>query len=326
MRGHFHGACCRDRQCVLARLITALLRSRASALMLLPMSAGLLANDARAQGVRVGRLDSVVALMPQNNCRARTASEERRDSITLIRQGVSRPAWPNDSAVVLDQLLVRGGTAVRFRVETSPFGLGTFYFTPEFGRCPAPAGDLRVQGIQQREGARGSYRFSSSSERVGAQRRDRLVLTVYNGTAVIDWTRGQLSVFALGREIRDSGTVFVVVVDSIAQRAAVYVGAGIVTVGTGSSRLVTLRGEGFSFGPTGPLRVIALPAGISSELEYHSTTIWAPPPRSGPSWWKVAGSTALAGGGGFLVWKYVIPHPGPKSSSQQGNVIFRIPL
>jgi hypothetical protein len=202
-------------------------------------SAGYLQRMLRQVGL--GRRDA--------GCERDPATPGRRGAIDLVRQGEVQSAWPNDSAVVRDGLRVDTATTLRFLVDGSRFGAGTIYFTPEIRFCPEQPPGRLILGPQPPVGSRGSYVFGSEPQAGGAGPPNRLILYVNNGAAVVNWGAGQLSVFALGREIRDSNTVFAVIVDSIAQRAAVHVLDGVVTMDAGRFR--ASRNESLTFSSSG---------------------------------------------------------------------------
>lgn len=296
-----------------------------SAALVLAMIA--LATQGRAQSQRVGHINDVRALAPTAGCRRAAPDTGSRDSLALIRRGVTRLAWPQDSAILQDRLLVRRSTVVRFRVDAARFGTGTFYFAPELGRCREAASALQVQGIRPAAGAAGSYFLNGVRTGTGRQARDRLQLTVNNGGVVVEWTSGLLSVFALGQEIRDSGTVFAVIVDSAAQRAVVYVREGVVTMAAGSIRAG--EGEAITFGSGTPPRLTQLQNVLFSEARYHEAVVWAASvPRAPPSrfpWKVVGGAGALGGAGlGYYLWRRSKDDSPPRP--YQGSIVIRIPL
>lgn len=269
---------------------------------------------AAAQSARVGHIDEVAGIASSGTCASWRPSGVTRDSIAIVRQGREWPAWPQDTAILLDRVRVGRFSDVRFRVDQSRFGSGTFYFTPELGRCAG------IRGIESATG-RGSYRISSQRETVRGRPVERLILSIDNGGAIVEWTSGLLSVFALGREIRDSGTVFAVIVDSAAGRALLYVRDGLVTV---AGAQAAGAGSAFSFGRAGSLAPVTPSEQLLADATYQSKVVWTARPRSGFPWRAVGvvgGSAAVVGG--YFVWRNN-HHDRPRQP--QGAIQVHVPL
>ena len=309
-------------------------------LILLGWSLCIVKSAAWAQSPRVGHIDEVRGIESSASCARSFRLPPPPSPITLIRRNLPISAMPPDSAVVSDRLRVQRFADVRFRIDAGRFGDGTFYLVPELGRCATAAANLQTRGLSLTANASGSYRLSSRQERVGGRLVERLLLSVENGAVVVEWGRGLLSVIALGREIRDSGTVFAVVVDSAANRALLVVRDGIVTM-AGVADLQATAGRAFTFGTHGRPEPVTLSQAVINDVVYHSRVVWTqsirplPPPPYAPTppppsaWrrgrlWKVLGGAAIVGGGGYLIWQatHKSDSPGPYT----GTIIINIPI
>jgi len=273
--------------------------------------------DVWAQTQRVGYIDEVTGLASNGACTSWHVSGVARDSIAIVRQGRESPAWPRDSAILLDRLRVGRFSDLRFRVDQPRFGAGTFYFTPELGRCAG------IRGIESPTG-HGSYRLSSRREMVRGQPMERLVLSVDNGGAIVEWTSGRLSVIALGREIRDSGTVFAVVVDSAAGRALLYVSEGLVSI-AGAQAVRATAGRAFAFGRTGTPEPVTPSQQLVGDATYQSRVVWTQAARRSGFPWRtvgvVGGSAAIVGG--YFVWRN---NHQDRPRQPQGTIRVHVPL
>jgi len=278
-------------------------------------------KDARAQSQRIGFLDGVRGVALQADCNRDYALKSPRGSIRLVRRNVELPVTPVDTAVVEDRLRVRRYTDLRFRVDARRFGAGTFFLSPEFGRCTQAATGLRAVGVELIVGE-GSYELTSRTERLPRGQVERLVLSIENGAATVEWAHGLLSVIALGREIRDSGTVFTVLVDSARNRALLYVRAGTVTM-AGATAMRATEGRAFVFGRTGPPQPVALSTAVLSDVTYHYSTVWAQRYKPGFPKWRVLGGTALGGAAAYVIWRSTRPST---SGPFDGTVIVTPPL
>jgi hypothetical protein len=226
---------------------------------------------------------------------------------------------------------VRPMTDVRVRVDSGRFGDGTFYLAPELGRCSEAAASLRVRGVAPRPNSDGSYAISSRRETAGGRQIERLVLSVDNGAAYIQWARGPLSVVALGREVRITGTELVVLADSATRRALLYVREGTVAF-LGAGGLTAAAGRALVFGSEGAPTTIGVDETLANEALYHSRVIWtqplrgvAPPARGYGRLLGVLGGTALAAGGiTYLVLRNRDAHS--SGGTRQGTIIIRLPL
>jgi hypothetical protein len=273
--------------------------------------------DVWAQTQRVGYVDEVTGLASDGACTSWRGSGAARDSIAIVREGREWPAWPKDSAVLLDRFRVGRFSDLRFRVDQPRFGAGTFYFTPELGRCAG------IRGIESPTG-HGSYRLSSRREMVRGQPMERLVLSVDNGGAIVEWTSGRLSVIALGREIRDSGTVFAVVVDSAAGRALLYVSEGLVSI-AGAQAVRAAAGRAFAFGRTGSPEPFTPSEQLVGDATYQSRVVWTQVARGSGFPWRtvgvVGGSAAIVGG--YFVWRN---NHQDRPTQPQGTIRVHVPL
>lgn len=282
-----------------------------------------------AQSPRVGYVDSIAGVDPTTTCARKYAVTAPVPSISLIRKDATIALQRRDSAVLMDKLRVNRFVDVRFRVDAQRFGNGIFYFAPEFGRCPDAATGLRAAGLSQAGSAIGSYRFASSTDRVANRNVDRLQVYVENGTMVAEWNSGLLSVFALGREIRDKGTVFAVVADSIANQALLVVRQGAVTM-PGVANFQADAGTAYTFqrGAGRPQQVNMTDAAIN-DLVYHSQVIWTQTtrPKGGglSKALKIVGGAAVIGGGGYLIYQ-AVNKSDDKKKSHTGNVIIHLPI
>jgi hypothetical protein len=276
---------------------------------------------AYAQSPRVGFLDGVRGVVSETDCGRDYALKASRGAIRLVRRNVELPVTPVDSAVVADRLRVGRQTDLRFRVDAQRFGVGTFFLSPEFGRCTQAANGLRAVGIELGSGE-GSYELSSRTERSRGGQLERLVLSIENGAATVEWAKGALSVIALGREIRDSGTVFTVLVDSARNRALLYVRDGSVTM-AGAAAMRATEGRAFVFGRTGPPQPVTLSTDVLSDITYHSRTVWVQRYKPGFPYWRVLGGTALGGSAAYIIWRQTRPS---KSGPFDGTINVKLPL
>jgi hypothetical protein len=273
-----------------------------------------------AQSPRVGFLDGVRAVKSDADCHRDYALKPKLGAVALIRHNAELRAWPVDSAIVTDRLRVHRYNDLRFRVDGQRFGVGTFFLTPELGRCRQAAQALRTVGIELDSGE-GSYEFSSRVETIGRARVERLVLSVENGAATVEWARGELSVIALGREIRDSGTVFTVIVDSARSRALLYVQDGAVTM-AGAAALRATSGRAFVFARTGAPQPVSLSGDVLADANYHHTQVWSQSYKPGFPYWKVIGGTALAGTAAVVIWRQTRSN----KNGYDGTINVKLPL
>ena len=282
--------------------------------------------DVQAQSTRVGHIDDVRGIDSSASCARNFRLPPPPSPISLIRGNRPIAAMPPDSAVLLDRLRVQRFADVRFRIDAGRFGDGTFYFAPELGRCATASTTLQTRGLTMAANGLGSYRLSSRQERAGRRIVDRLLLSVENGGVVVEWGTGLLSVFALGREIRDSGTTFAVVVDSASGRALLVVKGGIVTM-TGVADLGATAGRAFTFGKDGRPEPLTLTSPIIDDMAYHSGKVWTQSirPVSTPRrMWRLVGGAVVTGGLGYLIWRAANKSDPPKAYN--GVIIIGIPI
>jgi hypothetical protein len=228
---------------------------------------------ARAQGSLVGgsqavaKLDSVRRLTPNGTCRPQHQPGVRA-SLFRQRSGVSNPAWPHDTVFRQDRIVVNRYTDVRVLVDPR-LGSGTIYLTPELGRCREAADALVAEGVVVPQGSTASYEFSTDT----VASRERLVFTVHNGSALVNWYGAprELTVFAGDRELRPQGTVFAVLVDSATGSAAVYVIEGI--VGTPFQVSASPR-QGLVFQGQSVRVVPGFGSGFLDDIQHQRETVW----------------------------------------------------
>jgi hypothetical protein len=294
-------------------------------------SLGASASSATAQAL-VGHIEEVRGIVSIATCTREYAIEASRQSVSIIRQGVQLPAGPADSLLLADSLRVRALIDVRVRVDSGRFGSGNIYLAPELGRCRQADSALRMRGVAPRPNGDGSYSISSRRETTGGREVERLLLSVDNGVAYVQWALGPLSVIALGREFRVRGTEFIVVADSATRGGMLYVREGAVAFANGATDLVAQRDEAFTFDRQGTTTLMTVDATLATEAVYHSRDIWVqpvqPPPR--PPWWArpralgVIGATALAGG--IITYIVIRSHDDSSGAARQGTIIVRLPL
>src|SRR3954469_25245091 len=97
----------------------------------------------RMPSPRIGFLDGVRGVKQQSDCNRPYALRADPGAIRLERQSRELAVTPVDSAVIADRLRVRRYSDLRFRVDAPRFGAGTFFFSPEAGRCTQAANGLR---------------------------------------------------------------------------------------------------------------------------------------------------------------------------------------
>ena len=208
-------------------------------------------------------------------------------------------------------------TAARIKIDAA-VGEGLITLSPLLGTCPRSARALVGQGLPTTRPLGGKYVFGvRPSAQPGG--RSRLTLDVLNGAAVVEWTRGDLTVFAQGEDVRDAGTRFAVIVDSAARRGAVFVLEGAVTFGP--AHVWPLRaGRLQAFGAAAPVPAtdasVAAEAELIDEATFHSRRIW----RRFP-WWQVLTGAAVVGG----VVLYLLLRGGD-GGGKSGDVDIGIPL
>ena len=270
---------------------------------------------------RVGHIDEVRRVDSSAVCSRDIALSSPPIPVSLLRRTVTIPVLPPDTAVLLDKVRVPRYTDVRFRIDAARFGDGTFFFAPSLVRCAQVSVSRELQGLGLSSSGVASYRLSSRQERLGGRTVDRLLLSVENGSVVVEWRKGLLSVIALGREIKDSGTVFAVVVDSSKQRALLIIRDGLVTM-PGVTDLQATAGKNFLFGTKGQPEQVELTSQLLNAVTYHSRDIWSP--RRSNRFWKVFGGTAVVSLGGYLVWRQL--HKTDASRNYNGLITIQIPI
>jgi len=251
---------------------------------------------------RVGVLDGVRGVASSSDCSRDYALKATRGAVRLLRRDVELPVTPRDSAVVADRLRIRRFTDLRFHVDGQRFGTGNFILSPEFGRCTQVAESLRRVGIAGGSGD-GSYQLSSRIERSGSNQVERLLLSIENGGATVEWAKGTgaLSVIALGREIPVTGTVFTVLVDSARNRGLLYVREGTVTL-SGGTVVHAVQGSAVVFDRNGAAQPVKLGDDVLNDVTYYHRTVWTQPYKSGFPYWRVVGGAALGSSAAYLIW------------------------
>ena len=244
-----------------------------------------------------------------------------RSALTRMRGRDTSLTWPTDSVIARDGLRIQPRTDVRV-VVAARLGAGTIYLTPDLGTCPASRAALRERGLPTPQGA-ASYRFDREVISGGGE---RLILTVDHGSTIVEWSRGQLIVYAGARRLEVKGTRFVVVVDRNTATAAVFVLEGIVAM-VGQQALTANPGQTIVFRPGGAALVNSPGAAFVQDIEHKSRTVWGGAPREvairrGPSRlpWIIGGAVAL--GVGIAVW----PDPSPAIRRIPARISIRIPF
>jgi hypothetical protein len=298
-----------------------------------------LATTARGQDPGIGRIDDIRGLDASGSCLAPPPTGADRQQLSRVRGGAKEPTWTSDGIRVNDRVLVGRHTDVRVRIETSRFGTGNFFLTPELGRCTASELARAVPSLPDARGA-GSYEFRTEAIGSGANARERLVVDIRNGAAVVQWEAGLLAIRALGETMHDSGGAFTVVVDSLARRGIVNVHQGVVTLRDGTVRAAA--GHAFTFGPGLALQVADISGSAIQEAHWHTTDVWRATTsdrwrsRAAGAWrartslpWKWVGGAAGAAAGVFFLRKAVdavTPDPKPDVPPLRPIIIVVIPL
>ena len=219
----------------------------------------------------------------------------------------------------------------------STIARGTLYLAPEIGRCPGSELGRHIVRRSTPMG-NGAYEIKKDTLGRGAAAKERVVVSIRNGAAVVHWQSGQLLVRALDEQIRDlGGVVFTVVVDSIANRGIVSVHEGAVTMRNGALRAAA--GESFTFGAgQQPQSVVVREAGLD-EVRFHSDIAWEKPrsvlsfvPRPpaprvpGLPWKYIIGGSVGASAAGYAAWKVWGEKPPPGPPPVKAVVVISIPL
>jgi hypothetical protein len=291
---------------------------------------------AAGQAAGFARLDGVRSLDVKGGaCYASISTTGDPQSVTRIRAARSDRPWPRDSVLFInDKLVIGRRTDVRLRVDGA-MGRGVVYLTPEIGRCPGSDIGRHIVGRTPPAGP-GSYELKKDTIGRGTAARERFVLSVKNGAAIVRWSSGQLLVRALDEQIVDLGSVFTVVVDSVANRGIVTVQEGIVTLRGGSVRAGA--GEALSFGPGQPVRPVIVRSAGLDEIRFQSDEAWkdersvaarasalVPPVPSLP-WKKLFIGGILLGGGGYAAWKTWGEKGPPPPPPVRAIVVVTLPL
>ena len=271
------------------------------------------------------------------SCFPSKSSSAGAQSFTRFRSGAVGQPWPRDSVIRSnDRLVVMRQTDVRVTID-STIARGTVYFAPDIGRCPGSELGRHIARRSTPMG-NGSYELKKDTLGRGTAAKERVVVSVRNGAAVLHWQSGQLVVRALDEQIQDVGAVvFTVLVDSIANRGIVSVHEGAVTMRNGALRAAA--GQSFAFGSgQQPQSVVVRDAGLD-EVRFHSDAVWEKPrsvlsfvPRpSAPRvprlpWKYIIGGSVGASAAGYAAWKVWGEQPPPGPPPVKAIVVISIPL
>jgi hypothetical protein len=271
----------------------------------------------RAQTVTVAALSEVRGLTSGDACRA-LPTPGLRSALSRARGPDTSATWPSDSVLARDGLTIQPRTDVRV-VVARRLGTGTIYLTPDLGTCPASQAALRERGLPTPQGA-ASYRFDRETMSGG---RERMVLTVDHGSTIVEWSRGELVVYAGARRLEVKGTRFVVIVDRATNTGAVYVLEGIVGL-VSQQGLTANAGQTIVMRPTGATLVNSPGIAFANDIQHKSQTVWGSGPRTGgfssrlP--WMIGGAVAVG------VGLAVIPDNSPDSRRIPARISVRIPF
>ncbi len=272
-------------------------------------------STARTQGaLTVGTLDSVRSLPTE--CFEKGTSGARG---TISRHAGLRAddMWPLSDIRADERVVVRSPAIGHVRAALRP---GLITLAAHVRQCTDLRAALVAQGVNVNGGAPAVFHFSRPTTQPTAE---RLELTVTQGVAVAQgFRRGQLIVWALDQPLVPNGTTFAVIVDSAAQRAALAVLDGSVTINPPGGRVVN-AGEAVTFGVAGaPVLPVNAPAPLLREARIHSESVWQVSKKR--AWWKnpwfIAGATATAV---YALWP---DSPGPPSPPKSGTIRIGWPL
>ena len=269
-----------------------------------------------AQTVTVAALTEVRGLTTGDACQA-LPTPGLRSALSRSRGRDTAATWPTDSVLARDGLTIQPRTDVRV-VVARRLGTGTIYLTPDLGTCPSSQAALRERGLPTPRGA-ASYRFDRETVSGG----ERMVLTVDHGSTIVEWSRGQLIVYAGARRLEVKGTRFVVIVDRNTNVAAVYVLEGIVGM-VGQQGLTANAGQTIVMRPGGAALVNSPGAAFVNDIQHKSRTVWGAGPRAGgfasrlP--WMIGGAVAVG------VGLAVLPERNSASGRIPARISVRIPF
>lgn len=270
-----------------------------------------------AQTVTVAALTEVRGLTSGDACQA-LPTPGLRSALSRARGRDTAATWPTDSVQARDGLTIQPRTDVRV-VVARRLGTGTIYLTPDLGTCPASQAALRERGLPTPQGA-ASYRFDRETVSGGGE---RMVLTVDHGSTIVEWSRGQLIVYAGARRLEVRGTRFVVIVDRNTNVAAVYVLEGIVGL-VGQQALTANPGQTIVMRPTGATLVNSPGVAFVNDIQHKSRTVWGGGPRAGgfasrlP--WMLGGAVVVG------VGLAILPDPSPDPRRIPARISVRIPF
>lgn len=272
-----------------------------------------------AQAVTVAALAEVRGLTSGDACQA-LPTPGLRSALSRARGPDTAATWPSDSVMARDGLTIQPRTDVRV-VVARRLGTGTIYLTPDLGSCPSSRAALRERGLPTPQGA-ASYRFDRETISGGGE---RMVLTVDHGSTIVEWSRGQLIVYAGARRLEVKGTRFVVIVDRTTNTGAVYVLEGIVALAA-QQGLTANAGQTIVMRPTGATLINSPGVAFANDIEHKSRTVWGRPRTVGAAnvsrlpW--IIGGAVTAVGVGFLV----MPDPSPPPRRIPARLTVRIPF
>ena len=280
----------------------------------------------------IARFDDVKGLEDRgSSCFASKTVVADPLALRRVRNGKIESAWPNDSVIANgDRIVIARRTDARIHVEV-PLGLGNIYLAPELGRCPGSEIGRHIVGRSTT--AAGSYEFRRDTVGRGAAAQDRLVMSIRNGAAVVQWRSGPLMVRALNEQITDLGSTFTIIVDSAANRGVITVQEGVVSMRAGSLRAIA--GQSYTFGVGQQVQPVAVRTAGLDEIRFHSDEVWNEP-RSALSYvpkpklpslpWRFIIPTAGLSAGGYYAWKALNKPKAPPVPPVKAVVVISIPL
>lgn len=299
----------------------------------LGLTFALIPSLAAGQGAGLARIDDVRGLETRGSCFALQPRTADPQALRRIRYDRTERSWPRDSVIANNERVVVGRlTDVRLRADGS-FGGGSVYLAPELGRCPGSDLGRHLTGRTSSLGT-GSYEFKKDTVGRGANAKERLVVIVRNGGAVVHWRSGQVMVRALSEQIQDLGSQFTVVVDSAANRGIVTVQTGLVTMRGGSVRAGP--GESFTFGEGQQVQSAVVRSAGLEEIRFHASDVWGnagsslswvprPPVPSLP-WKKIIGGSLGVSAVGYTAYRFWPKKGPPPPPPVQAFIVITIPL
>lgn len=301
---------------------------------------------------QVGIVNDVRGVGRESSCDRLAPTRAARGALTIARSIGPIPAWTRDTVMVGDRLQVQSLNDVHLRIERDTSHAGNLYLAPQLGRCPEVIAALKLSGISLSggEARAGSYTISSRRGQTPEGEVERLILEIEHGGAYMQWTRGPLTIVALGREVAIRGTDLALIVDPDANVGVLYLREG--SIEFAGARLD--EPGTFRFGREGAAERITIVQRFVDNMRFHSSELWtrpllepgivaaaAPTARTkvpagvragaggvasgGTSIWKKFGLAALAGGLGYVAYDQWI-RPNPQAPRRRGTVVINIPL